>query len=454
MLRHRCASACIRGKSNMSIRTSAEKIVRVLREAGFEAYFVGGCVRDMLLGVEPHDYDIATAARPSDVRKLFEDVIEVGAQFGVSIVRVAADWFEVATFRTDLGYSDGRRPDAVEFTDARGDVERRDFTINGLLYDPLADEVIDYVGGQDDIRDRLIRCIGEPAARFDEDKLRLLRAVRFAARLDYEIEPETLRAIRERAGAITVVSAERIGAELLNIFTGDHADRALALLDETGLLEHVLPEVAAMKGVRQPEQFHPEGDVFQHTALMLGMMEAPGPELALAVLLHDVGKPATYEEADRIRFNEHAKVGAELAVKVCRRLRMPKAVVDGVAALVATHMHFLDVRNMRESRLKRFMREPYFEDALELHRLDCAASHGDLSTWQFCKERFDALEPEKAHPPRLITGHDLIEMGYTPGPQFKEILDAVEDAQLEGTVATREAAVELVHHQFPMTDRQ
>jgi len=435
----------------MSLRTSAERIVRVLRDAGHEAYFVGGCVRDVLLGVEPHDYDITTAARPQDVRTLFDSVLEVGAQFGVSRVRVAGDWFEVAAFRTDLGYTDGRRPDAVEFTDARGDVERRDFTINGLLYDPLADEVLDYVGGQDDIRSKLVRCIGDPAARFDEDKLRLLRAVRFAARLGYEIEPETLRAITDRADTISVVSAERIGAELLNIFTGDHADRALQLLDDTGLLKHVLPEVAAMKGVDQPERFHPEGDVFQHTVLMLGMMEAPGPELALAVLLHDVGKPDTYEEADRIRFNEHAKVGAELAAKVCRRLRMPRDVVDGVVVLVATHMHFLDVRNMRESRLKRFMRESYFEDALELNRLDCLASHGDLSTWQFCKERFDALEPEKARPPRLITGHDLIEMGYPPGPRFKEILDAVEDAQLEGTVTTREQAVALARRQFPRT---
>ena len=385
------------------------------------------------------------------VRELFERVIEVGAQFGVSKVRMDDEWFEVAAFRSDRTYSDGRRPDAVDFTDARGDVERRDFTINGLLYDPLADEVLDYVGGQDDIRGKLVRCIGDPAARFDEDKPRLLRAVRFAARLGYEVEAATWAALRNAADTISVVSAERIGAELLNIFTGDHADRALQLLEDTGLLEHVLPEVAAMKGVAQPERFHPEGDVFRHTTLMLGMMEAPGPELALGVLLHDVGKPDTYEEADRIRFNEHAKVGAELAAKVCRRLRMPKAVADGVVALVATHMHFLDVRNMRESRLKRFMREPYFEDALELNRLDCLASHGDLSTWQFCKERFDALEPEEIRPPQLITGHDLIEMGYPPGPRFKEILDAVEDAQLEGAVTSREQAAALVRDRFPRT---
>ncbi len=435
----------------MSLRDNATLVISQLREAGHEAYFVGGCVRDMVLGVEPHDYDIATSAKPDDVKKLFDKVIEVGAEFGVSRVCLDGDWFEVATFRADLGYSDGRRPDAVEFTDAKGDVARRDFTINGLLCDPIKDEVIDHVGGQIDIENKLIRCIGDPVERFAEDKLRLLRAIRFAARLEYQIELSTHRAFPAAAAEIKQVSPERIGAELLNILTGPHADRAVDLLDQTRLLIHLLPEVHAMKGVEQPPQFHPEGDVYVHTKLMLGYMVAPSPELALGVLLHDVGKPPTFQKTDRIRFNDHAAVGANMAAKICRRFHMPNTVTDAVANLVATHMTFLDIRNMRESRLKRFMREPYFEDALELHRLDCLASHGNLDTWRWCLDRYLELEPEQVRPPRLLTGNDLIEMSYTPGPQFKEILTAVEDAQLEGKLDSREAAIEFVHRQFPRT---
>ena len=438
----------------MSLRDTALRVVERLREAGFEAYFVGGCVRDKLLGVEPHDYDIATNAKPEDVNGLFEKVIEVGAQFGVSCVCVDGEWFEVAAFRSDLGYSDGRRPDAVEFTDAKGDVSRRDFTINGLLYDPVKDEVIDYVGGQDDIENKLIRCIGDPVTRFAEDKLRLLRAVRFAARLDYGIELTTLRAFPAGVALIDQVSPERIGVELLNIYTGPHADRGLQLLDETRLLIHLLPEVHAMKGVEQPAQFHPEGDVFEHTMLTLGMMSGPSPELALAALLHDVGKPPTFQQTDRIRFNDHAHVGSNMAAKICRRLKMPNSITDAVVELIATHMTFLDVQAMRESRLKRFLREPPFEDALELHRLDCLASHGSLDTWRWCLDRYTELEPDQVRPPRLISGHDLIEMGYTPGPRFREILDAVEDAQLEGRISSREDAIEFVHHQFGMTNSE
>jgi len=435
----------------MSLRDRAVQVVSRLRDAGFEAYLVGGCVRDMLLGTEPHDYDIATNAQPKDIKGLFDKVVDVGAEFGVSRVCVGSDWFEVAAFRTDLSYSDGRRPDAVEFTDAKGDVQRRDFTINGLLYDPLKDEVLDYVRGQDDIENKLIRCIGDPVERFAEDKLRLLRAVRFAARLEYDIELNTLRAFPAATHTIGQVSAERIGVELLNIFTGAHADRALDLLDETRLLIHLLPEVYAMKNIAQPPQFHPEGDVYVHTKLMLGTMTCSGPELALAVLLHDVGKPPTFQETDRIRFNDHARVGANMAAKICRRLRMPNSVTEAVVDLVATHMTFIDIQQMKESRLKRFMREPYFEDALELHRLDCLASHGNLDTWRWCVDRYAELEPHHVRPPRLVSGYDLIEMGYTPGPEFKKILDAVEDAQLEGELDTAEQAIEFVHQRFPMT---
>jgi poly(A) polymerase len=434
----------------MSLRDSAKQIVLRLRDAGHQAYFVGGCVRDMVLGVEPHDVDIATDARPEHVRELFDPVLEVGAQFGVMMVRVDDEWFEVATFRSEGEYTDGRRPDEVAFTDARGDVQRRDLTINALLYDPVEDKIIDYVGGQDDIKSGIVRCVGDPAKRFGEDKLRLLRAVRFAARLEYEIEPETFRAIRDHAESVTVVSAERIGVELLNIFTGQHPDRGLQLLYDTGLLERALPAVHAMAGMPQPEQFHPEGDVFEHTKLMLSMMHQPSPELAMAALLHDVGKPPTYTVTDRIRFNEHARVGSEMAAQICRRLRLPNAVTDTVVDLVDTHMTFMNVQNMRESTLKRFMRQPWFEDALELHRIDCSASHGGLGNYEFCKAKFEALQPEQIRPPRFISGHNLMEMGYQPGPKFREILTAVEDAQLEGVVTDEAGAIEFVKKLFPL----
>ena len=434
----------------MALRDTAVRVVERLREAGFEAYFVGGCVRDQVLGVEPHDYDIATSARPKDVKKLFDKVVEVGAQFGVSRVCLDEEWFEVAAFRADLSYSDGRRPDAVEFTDAKGDVSRRDFTINGLLYDPATDEVIDHVGGLVDIENKLIRCIGDPAERFAEDRLRLLRAVRFAARFDYQIELATLRAFPAGVAVIDEVSPERIGVELLSILTGPHADHGIQLLDEMRFLVHLLPEVHSMKGVEQPPEFHPEGDVFEHTLLAVGMMSNPSPELALAVLLHDVGKPPTFQKTDRIRFNDHARVGSNMAAKICRRLKMPNSITDTVVELIATHMNFIDVQAMKESRLKRFLREPCFEDALELHRVDCLASHANLDTWRWCLDRYTELEPEQVRPPRLISGYDLIEMGYAPGPDFKKILDAVEDAQLENSLETAEQAIEFVNRQFPL----
>ena len=437
----------------MPFREIATSIVERLRSAGFDAFFVGGCVRDMLLGVEPHDYDIATSANPADVKALFPRVVEVGAQFGVTKVEASGEWFEVAAFRSDTGYTDGRRPDAVAFTDARGDAQRRDFTINGLLFDPLTNNVIDYVGGQDDIRRRTVRCIGNPAVRFEEDKLRLLRAVRCAARLEYEIEPATLEAIRAKAAEIKQVSAERIGIELLNIVSGAHPDRGLQLLRDTGLLANVLPEIDAMVGVEQPPEFHPEGDVFEHTKLMLSLMQSPSIELALGVLLHDVGKPPTFRVADRIRFDEHASIGAGMAETICRRLRLPNAVTETVITLIATHMRFIDIQRMKESRLIRFLREPYFPDALELHRIDCLASHGNLDNYEFCKQKLEELEPERVRPTRLITGHDLIEMGYKPGPIFAEILSSTEDAQLENLITSREEAFGFLHRNFPNPER-
>lgn len=435
---------------NALLRQKAEAIVRRLVAAGHQALFAGGCVRDMVRGEEPHDYDIATDASPQDVQALFHHTLPVGAQFGVVIVLDGQDQFQVAQFRSDLAYSDGRRPDAVRPADPREDALRRDFTINGLFYDPLKGEILDFVGGQQDIRDGLIRAIGDPDARFAEDSLRLLRAVRFAARYGYRIEPATEAALRRHAGEITRVSAERIGEELTRIFTGPNRGTALALLHTTGLLRHILPEVEAMVGCHQPPEFHPEGDVFTHTRLALDALDAPSPILAFATLLHDVGKPATQYESDRIRFDLHDKAGAHIARAVCQRLRFPLEQTEAIADIVLNHMRFMAVRQMRPSTLKRFLRSPHFAEGLELHRADCLASHGSLDNYEFCKEQLASLGQEQIRPPRLLTGHDLIALGYIPGPIFSTILTRVEDAQLDGQIATRDDALALVRREFPL----
>jgi len=436
-------------------REKAERIVRRLAEAGHQALFAGGCVRDMLRGDEPHDYDIATDASPQQVQALFERTVPVGAQFGVVLVLDGDDQFEVAQFRTDVGYSDGRRPDAVRPASPRDDALRRDFTINGLFYDPLERQVLDFVGGQADIEAGVVRAIGDPDARFAEDSLRMLRAVRFAARYAYRLDDATAAAIRRHAREILRVSAERIGDELSRILTGPNRGAALRLLHDLGLLAHVLPEVEAMVGCQQPPEFHPEGDVFTHTCLCLDALESPSAVLAFAALLHDAGKPLTQTEprdaADRIRFNLHDKAGAHVARTVCRRLRLSAEQTQAVAAIVLDHMKFMAVREMRPSTLKRFLRTPHFAEGLELHRADCLASHGSLENYHFCKEKLASLSEEAIRPPRLITGHDLIALGYKPGPLFGTILSRVEDAQLEGEVATREEALALVAREFPLT---
>jgi poly(A) polymerase len=434
-----------------AINRDAVAIVKTLRERGHAAYLVGGCVRDLLMGGKPKDWDVATDARPEEVRALFAKTIPVGEKFGVVIVRRRGRNFEVATFREEWGYADGRRPDGVKFSTARADASRRDFTINGLFYDPGADRIIDYVGGKKDLARGVVRAIGDPAARFKEDKLRLLRAVRFAARFDFRIEPRTARAVRKHAAEIHEVSRERIRDELLHILQGERPARGLRLMDELGLLEAVLPEVAAMKGVKQPPEFHPECDVFEHTLIMLGLMRRryrARPEFALAVLLHDVGKPPTYEELDRIRFNNHMAVGADMAGKILRRLRCSRESIAIVSELIADHLRFKDVMKMRPATLKRFLRREHFELHLELHRLDCLASHGDLSNHRFCLLKLRELgrEPQKLRPPRLVTGHDLIQMGLAPGPAFREILSALEDAQLEGKARDRAEALEWIKH--------
>ncbi len=419
---------------------AALRICTRLHEAGFRALLAGGCVRDLILGVEPRDYDIATNARREDVAGLFEKSYSVGAVFGIETVIQPEGQFEVATFRKDGPYLDGRRPAHVEFVDEEQDAQRRDFTINAMFFDPQTNTVLDYVGGRHDLRAGIVRTVGEPRRRFDEDHLRLLRAIRFAARLDYAIAPDTFAAICEAASLIRKTSAERIRDELLKMLTEGHARRALERLDETGLLGVLLPEVARMKGVQQPSKFHPEGDVFEHTLLMFEHAESPSTTLAMGMLLHDVGKPLTQTFEDRIRFNNHDKVGAREAVRICRRLHMSKDETTRIVWLVANHMRLAMAPRMRQSKLKRFVREEGFPELLELCRLDCMASHLGLDKIRWLEDYLSRTEPEKIAPPPLLTGKDLIAMGYQPGPVFSEILRALEDAQLEGNIATADEA--------------
>ncbi len=443
----------------MNARALAEQICRTLKNSGHQAYLVGGCVRDILLDRGPVDYDVATDATPDQVQKLFPNSLAVGAQFGVIIVTgdpgtPPGTQVEVATFRSDLGYSDGRHPDQVVYSKSpQEDVLRRDFTINALLLDPETDQVLDFVGGRDDIQAGIIRAIGRPEQRFGEDKLRMLRAVRFAARFGYAIEDATLAAIVELAREIHQVSAERVRDELTKLLTEGAARRGFELLDRTGLLQEVLPEIARMKGVEQPPQFHPEGDVWQHTLIMLdGLQADSSPTLAWGVLLHDVGKPPTFKPparpGDRIRFDEHVEVGVRMAETICRRLRFSNEETEQVAALVANHMRFKDVQRMKVSTLKRFARLERFPEHLELHRLDCISSHGSLDAYNFVERFLEDTPPEQVRPPRLVTGDDLMALGFRPGPSYKAMLDAVEEAQLNGLIDTREQALAFVQQSF------
>lgn len=433
-------------------RAAAERICRILREAGHRALLAGGCVRDLLLGEPPKDFDVATSARPEQVMALFEKTLPVGAPFGVVLVVEPEGPIEVATFRSDGPYLDGRHPSAVEFRGEREDAARRDFSINALFYDPATEQVVDYVNGEADLAARIVRTVGDPEVRFSEDHLRLLRAVRFAARLDFEIEPRTFECIRKMAHLIVKTSAERIRDELIKMLTEGGARRAFELMDDTGLLEYVLPEVARMKGVPQPPEYHPEGDVFHHTLLLLEHLRNPSPTLALGALLHDVGKPVTATQADRIRFNNHDKVGAEIAEAVCRRLRLSNEQTERVTWLVNQHMRVAHAPQMRESKLKRLIREEGFEELLELARLDCLASYADLSTVEWIERYRSQLKPEAIRPRPLLTGHDLIAMGYAPGPLFREILRVVEDAQLEGAISAKEEAEALVRSRWPIAE--
>jgi tRNA nucleotidyltransferase/poly(A) polymerase len=438
----------------MSARVLADHICSTLRAGGYQAYLVGGCVRDLLLKREPADYDVSTDATPDQVQKIFPESLAVGAQFGVIIVMRDSEQVEVATFRSDVGYSDGRHPDKVIFSRTpQEDVRRRDFTINALLMDPETNAVLDYVGGQKDLGAGIIRAIGDPRQRFEEDKLRMIRAIRFAARFRYAIEGATFSAIPKLAEEISHVSAERIRDELTKLLTEGAARRGFELLDESELLAQVLPEIMRMKGVEQPPQFHPEGDVWTHTLLMLEQLKAGCSQtLAWGVLLHDVGKPPTFTPpsgpGDRIRFNEHVEIGTKMTEDICRRLRFSNEGTDQIVALVANHLRFKDVPQMKASTLKRFVRLERFNEHLELHRLDCLSSHRNLENYEFVRRFLAETPPEQVRPPRLLTGDDLKEMGFSPGPRFKEILDSLEEAQLNGKISTHQDAVRFVLASF------
>ena len=463
-------------------KSFAISIVRTVRDEGHQAYLVGGCVRDLLLKREPADYDISTDATPDEVMRIFPETYAVGAQFGVVLVplpeseraAIAATegqeagppfeeraisghqhkfCIEVATFRSDVGYSDGRHPDEVRFSrDPREDVQRRDFTINGLLLDPLTDQVLDFVGGQRDLETKIVRAIGDPQLRFAEDKLRMLRAVRFAARFEYTIEPATFAAIRALPAQIHQVSRERVRDELTRMLTEGHARQAFELLDETGLLREVLPEMSATKGVEQPREFHPEGDVFVHTLLLLENLPQPCPvTLAWGALLHDVGKPPTFRRApDRIRFDDHVDVGVKMAEAICERLRFSNEDKAQILSLVDNHMRFGDVERMKPSTFKRFIRLPCFDEHLELHRLDCEGSHRSLRLYDFTRNKIAELPASSIRPEPLLSGDDLIAAGYSPGPGFKQILLAVEDGQLEGRLRSKKQAMKFVRSKFPV----
>ncbi len=435
------------------MQKTARAVAARLRESGHVAYFAGGCVRDIVRGETPKDFDIATDANPEAVQKLFPHTYAVGAHFGVILVVENGFQFEVATFRSDDAYVDGRRPSAVHFSSPEEDAKRRDFTINGMFYDPVAEKVIDFVGGRADIGAKLVRAIGDSAQRFTEDRLRMLRAVRFAAVLDYKIDNRTWDALVANAPSINEISAERIRDELVRIFVSANRTRGWDLLDSSGLMRAILPEIDAMKGCAQPEQFHPEGDVFEHTRLMLqflpGKVSVP---LVFSVLLHDVAKPrtATVDNTGRIRFNEHDRIGAEMTEEIMRRLRFSGAEIDATVEMVRQHMVFKDVPKMRVAKLRRFMARPTFEDELELHRVDCEGSHRMLDNYEFLLRKREEFANEPIIPPPLVRGDDLIALGLKPGPKFREILDAVETGQLEGTLRTSEEALEWVKHEYSL----
>ena len=437
---------------------TAKEVVSELRNAGHKAYCVGGCVRDTLLKIAPKEYDITSSATPEEVSKIFPHTVPIGVTFGVILVIIGQYKFEVATFRKDQSYSDGRHPDSVTYsTLEQEDVLRRDFTINGMLYDPIEEEVIDHVGGIDDLENKIIRTIGDPYERFNEDKLRMMRAVRFNSRYNFELDLNTFQAIEKLAPEITQVSSERIRDEIIKIITQKNPGHGLKMLSECGLLKYVLSDVEIMNGVEQPPQFHPEGDVFIHTCLVLDKLfqnedGVVSPELAMGALLHDVGKPPTFSVSDRIRFNGHDKLGAEMSKKICRDLKLSNKQIEIIYSLIREHLKFKDVSKMKKSTLKRFIGMPHFEEHMALHLADCQASHGITDAYDFIMEKFSEFEEEEIKPAPLLSGKELIEMGYKPGPLFSEILNFVEEAQLEGEIEDVEDARKIVSQEYPLSN--
>ncbi len=433
----------------MQHKEKAIGIVKRLREHGYESYLAGGCVRDLLLNKEPQDYDIATNAKPADIEHIFPHVVPVGAQFGVMLVIIENEPFEVATFRFDGQYLDGRRPSHVRYGTLQEDILRRDFTINGMIYDPIEDRIIDLVDGRKDLERRCVRAIGDPYRRFEEDRLRMIRAIRFAAGLNFTIDSKTFEAIKSFALTVTRISWERIGDELTRILMEGGARRGFELLDQTDLLEPLLPEIVAMKGTDQSPDYHPEGDVFTHTLLTLSHLQSASETLAYGCLLHDIAKPVCIRrEADRITFYGHTDRGAEIAENILKRLKRPRATWERVAYLVRNHLRHTQAPKMRLSTLKRFLREDGIDELLELARIDALSSSGDLQYYRFCKERLAELQVEEIRPEPLLRGRDLIQMGFTPGPLFTEILRQVEDAQLGGELSSHEDAVEWVNKSY------
>ena len=435
---------------NPGLLNGAVTVVKKLHNQGHKAYFAGGAVRDLLLGNTISDIDIVTCASPQKIEQLFPKTIAVGKKFGVMIVVVDSINYEVATFRQESGYEDGRHPSKVSFTDKlHQDAERRDFTVNAIFLNPLTEELIDFVQGKQDLDSRLIRTVGSPAQRFADDKLRVIRAVRLASQLGFKIDRETYEEIQVYASQVLPqVSWERIRDELLKILTGPHPADGIRLLLDSGIFQAILPEIADMKGVEQPPEFHPEGDVFTHTCLMLGMRKGLDDILALSILLHDVGKPPTFSVKERIRFDGHADVGAKMAEDICRRLRLSTEQIYNVVDLVKDHLRFIHVQEMRDSKLKRFLGKENFQKHLELHRLDCLASHGDLSSYHFCLQKLDEIGQEELKPDPLVNGRDLLSLNLKPGPLFSEILMAVEDLQLEGELDSKKKALDWVKKNY------
>lgn len=433
--------------SIMNAREAAMDVAALLRKSGHIALFAGGCVRDRLLGCEPEDYDIATSATPADVQSGFPKANLVGAHFGVVIVKHGGHHIEVATFRTDGSYADARRPDRIEFSTPEQDAQRRDFTINALFEDPETGEIIDFVGGMQDLREKRLRAVGTPEQRFREDALRLMRAVRFATRLNFQIEQETRSALGRCAPLMKKIAIERIRDEFSKILTGPHRRSGIELLVDLGLMHHIIPEIDALIGCEQPPEYHPEGDVFVHTMIMLELLDPRASlDLCLAVLLHDIAKPATrtVDASGRARFNGHDRLGTEMTRAILRRLKYPNEIIDQTSFMVSRHMMFMNVRKMRVAKVRRFMGASTFEKEMELHRVDCASSNGLTDNYEFLAAKGHEFANEPILPPPLVTGRDLIAHGLQPGPRFKEILEQIQTEQLEGRIANREAALNLL----------